>query len=68
MPRTDAGSSPFEPVNSVSSPNDPLTASMEAELAQAMTIVLDSASHAIFFSQQRDTLVSAIRNFVSTIR
>jgi len=43
---------------------DSTIAHFHAAVPQATIIVLDSASHAIFPSQQRDTIVGAIRTFV----
>jgi pimeloyl-ACP methyl ester carboxylesterase len=44
---------------------DSTIAHFRSAVPRARIIVLDSASHAIFPSQQRDTIVGAIRTFVS---
>jgi pimeloyl-ACP methyl ester carboxylesterase len=44
---------------------DTVIARFRAAVPEATIIVLDSASHAIFPSQQRDTIVGAMRAFIS---
>lgn len=47
---------------------DAAIAHFRAALPGARIIVLDSASHAIFPSQQRDTIIGAMRTFLGTLR
>jgi pimeloyl-ACP methyl ester carboxylesterase len=47
---------------------DSAIAHFRSALPQATIIVLDSASHAIFPSQQRDTIIGAMRAFVNRLQ